>query len=88
MVVAEHDCRSEFSLIGAHKDSLRLGLTVLTAHSQREMPGLWQDGRLQQSKRIAGLGPGGRSSLALNVPAGDSLQDILWWSKNTTVASK
>ena len=24
--------------------------------------------------------------LALNVPAGDSLQDIIWWSKNTTVA--
>jgi prepilin-type N-terminal cleavage/methylation domain-containing protein/prepilin-type processing-associated H-X9-DG protein len=26
------------------------------------------------------------SSLALNVPAGDSLQDILWWSRNTTIA--
>jgi len=24
-------------------------------------------------------------TLALNVPAGDSLQDILWWSENTTV---
>ena len=25
------------------------------------------------------------NSLALNVPAGDSLPDILWWSDNTTV---
>jgi prepilin-type N-terminal cleavage/methylation domain-containing protein/prepilin-type processing-associated H-X9-DG protein len=26
------------------------------------------------------------NSLALNVPAGDSVRDIVWWSENTTVA--
>jgi prepilin-type N-terminal cleavage/methylation domain-containing protein/prepilin-type processing-associated H-X9-DG protein len=26
------------------------------------------------------------NNLALNVPAGDSLKDIIWWSKNTTVS--
>jgi prepilin-type N-terminal cleavage/methylation domain-containing protein/prepilin-type processing-associated H-X9-DG protein len=26
------------------------------------------------------------NNLALNVPAGDSLQDLKWWSRNTTVA--
>lgn len=26
------------------------------------------------------------SSLSLNVPAGDSVRDIIWWSENTTVA--
>jgi prepilin-type N-terminal cleavage/methylation domain-containing protein/prepilin-type processing-associated H-X9-DG protein len=28
------------------------------------------------------------NSLSLNVPAGDSINDIKWWSKNTTVAGK
>jgi prepilin-type N-terminal cleavage/methylation domain-containing protein/prepilin-type processing-associated H-X9-DG protein len=27
----------------------------------------------------------GKTALALNVPAGDSLNDIIWWSENTTV---
>ena len=26
------------------------------------------------------------NTLTLNVPAGDSVNDIIWWSKNTTVA--
>jgi prepilin-type N-terminal cleavage/methylation domain-containing protein/prepilin-type processing-associated H-X9-DG protein len=26
------------------------------------------------------------NSLALNVPAGDSVKDVIWWSQNTTVA--
>jgi prepilin-type processing-associated H-X9-DG protein len=26
------------------------------------------------------------NSLSLNVPAGDSVRDIIWWSDNTTVA--
>ena len=26
------------------------------------------------------------NNLALNVPAGDSVRDVIWWSKNTTVA--
>lgn len=51
------------------------GLSFADGHSEIHQ---WKGSRIKAPVKY-------NNSLALNVPAGDSLRDVIWWSKNTTV---
>jgi prepilin-type N-terminal cleavage/methylation domain-containing protein/prepilin-type processing-associated H-X9-DG protein len=52
------------------------GLSFADGHSEIHQ---WKGSKIKAPVRY-------NNSLALNVPAGDSLKDVIWWSRNTTVS--